>query len=500
MTAAAFHTARHTDATLQVGRWPAYLYSTRLTGSTSLRGAVETVSRAFVARAPRSADSAAEQRRQADLAGCLGREVFASLYGADEVVPLAQPAAGTEMVSKAHGVLQGLQEFKALQAQVHGDPDLAALAAAQLLRGVAQALPAVGEQEKKQAQEAAQAAAGGRAARGPAADAEGALRRALRAACTAAQQVQADARVALEGLQPGLAATPPVHQQDDGGRLALAERVSADPRLRRVMQLAGRLQRLAAEGKKERDELGCSTLVGVTIGGDLQRALPTELGLLRHPRLRRVQLAKLADRRLQQYHVVGETPKGRGPVVVLLDESSSMSGDRSLWASAVALACLGVARREKRACTVIGFNGGLRYCVRLDAQGTGWNHPVTRGSVSPEATRIGTAADVALHVATSGTGGGTSFDPPLRAALALEDGVVNERADLVLVTDGHATASPDTQAQLTEAKAQRGLRMFGLTVGGGSLGHAVRQLCDSTVDLDDAIGRDGAKEVAGAIP
>ena len=300
----------------------------------------------------------------------------------------------------------------------------------------------------------------------------------------------------MEGLAPGLGGTPAQHEQDGTARMKLAERVSNDARLRRMMKLAGRLRRLASDGRKVRDELGADTLVGTTIGGDLPRALPTELGLLRHPRLRRVQLAKLADRRLQQYHVVGQVPKGRGPVVVLLDESGSMEGERSLWASAVALACLGTAARERRACTIIGFNGAVRYVVRLDAQGTAWRHDVRNVA---QATAMGGCAEVALHVASSRPDGGTQFAPPLLAALELEDGVTRERADLVLVTDGHAEAPTSVMERLQAAKRD-GLRVFGLTVGGGSLGHAVQQLADHCVDLDAASGRDGGKEVAGAIP
>lgn len=501
MPTPSFLTARHTDATRQVARWPAYLYGSRVEASPTLSRAAARCKVGFQARTQDCPNESAERRRMGQLAECLGREVFSTLYDAEGTPALDKPAPGTEWVSKAHQLLEQLPEFDALRSQVHGDPDLAAMATAQLLEGVAKGLPAMLEQEKKQAEQQAKEARG-RKVRGPKADPEGALRRALRAATGNAQKGAAAARMALEGLEPGMGCAPAVHDQDDAGRMQLAERITSDPRLQQVMKLAGRLQRLAASGRKERDELGCSTLVGVTLGGDLPLALPTELGLLKHRSLRRLQLAKLADRRLQQYHLVGEAPKGRGPVVVLLDESGSMGGDRSLWASAVALACISVAVREKRACTVIGFNGGLRYAVRVDAEGKGWRLGLHgRDSIAPgQEIRIGGAAQVALHVATSRPFGGTSFDPPLRAALALEDGVINERADLVLVTDGYAEASASTMQALADAKAERGLRCFGLTVGGGSLGHAVQQLCDSAVDLDAAINADDGKGVAGAIP
>jgi uncharacterized protein with von Willebrand factor type A (vWA) domain len=492
---AAYATARHTDATRTVSRWADYLFTSRGASSTTLRSARAEVSRAFAAHAKTSTDTQAEARRLDTLATSFAREVFAGLYDAADTVALDKPAPDTQLVQRAHDQLAALPEYQQLAAQVAGDPDLAALATAQLLRGVAGALPQVAEQERQQAQQDAQQALG-RAQRGPKADADGAMRRAMRAACADAAQATADAADAMDALAPGLGETPAQHEQDGTARMSLAERVSSDARLKRVMKLAGRLRRLASDGRKVRDDLGASTLVGTTIGGDLPRALPTELGLLRHARLRRVQLAKLADRRLQQYHVVGDVPKGRGPIVVLLDESSSMEGERSLWATAVALACLGTAARERRACTVIGFNGSVRYVVRLDAAGKAWRHSTSDMAL---ATAMGGCAEVALHVASSRPNGGTDFAPALRAALQLEDGVTRERADLVLVTDGHAEAPTSVMQALTAAK-EDGLRVFGLTVGGGSLGHAVRQLTDHVVDLDAASSSDDSKAVANALP
>jgi len=484
-----FTTTKHVNATRDVSRWADYLFTSRASASASLSSARRELSFAYKAQ---GGGSDVEDRRLDDLATATAREVFAGLYDESEATVLDKPAPDTELVTRVHGQLQQLPEYAQLQGQVAGDPDLAAIATARLLSSVAAALPKMASEERKKAQQEAS----GAPVRGPAADADGVLRRMLRTACNDAAQAAAEAAEGMEGLAPGLGGAPAQHAQHDDGRIKLAERVSSDARLRRVMKLAGRLRRLASDGRKVRDELGADTLVGTTIGGDLPRALPTELGLLRHARLRRVQLAKLADRRLQQYHVVGNIPKGRGPIIVLLDESGSMEGDRNLWAAAVALACIGTAARERRACTVIGFNGSVRYIVRLDTHGKAWRHDTSNVA---NATAMGACADLALHVASSRPDGGTQFAPPLQAALDLEDGVTRERADLVLVTDGHAEAPVDILQRLQQAKHD-GLRVFGLTVGGGSLGAAVRKIADHIVDLDDAAGRNDGKEVAGAIP
>lgn len=486
-----FATDKHSDATRSVSRWADYLFTSRENTSNELRGACASLAGAY--RENGKSKDAAEARRMNTLATATAREVFAGLYDESEAQTLEKPAPDTELVTRVHDQLRALPEYAQLAAQVGGDPDLTALATAQLLRGVAKALPQVAEQEKKEDQ---QGNGSGSSQRGPKADPNGALRRALRAACGEAAEAAAEAADAMNQLAPGLGETPATHEQDGTARMSLAERVSSDARLKRVMKLAGRLRRLASEGRKVRDPHGADKVVGVTIGGDLQRAMPTELGLLQHPTMRLLQLAKLAESRMMQYRVVGQVPQGRGPVVVLLDESGSMEGERSLWAAAVALACLGTAARERRACTVIGFNGGVRYIVRLDTKGVAWRHDLRDIGT---ATQIGGCAEVALLVASSRPSGGTDFAPPLLAALELEDGVTRDRADLVLVTDGHAEAPTSVMERLQDAK-KNGLRLFGLTVGGGSFGHAVQQLVDHCVDLDSAIRGDGAQEVANAIP
>lgn len=493
--AAKFHTTRHTDATHTVSRWSAYLYQSRRDASPGLQAAVARIAGGLLERSPRSRDLQAESRRVRELADGFSREVFARLYDG-EVEALDRPAAGTDLLVKAHGLLTDLPEWDTLSTQVHGDPDHSAVAATTILDTLASSLPALREEEARKAQEEGREQSR-RRSRGPKADPDGVLRRGLRAGCAQAQEVQAQVLTGLGGIAPGMEATPATHDQDGTDRMALAERVATDSRLREVMKLAGRLRRLATGGRKVRDNLGADTLVGVTIGGDLPRILPAELGLMRHPRLRRLQLAKLADRRMAQYHLQGEAPQGRGPVVVLLDESGSMAGDRSLWASAVALACIGIASRESRACTVIGFNSGIRYALRLDTTGKSWTLATTRHGLDLDGTpeALGDVGAMAVQVATSSPSGGTNFSAAFQAALDLEEGVTQDRADLVLVTDGRATIQEDQLVRVQEAR-ERGLRVFGLTVGGGSLGHAVRQLCDTTADLDSMDG----EEVAGAIP
>ena len=482
-------------ATRDVLEWHSFLFDERAKSSDTLHMGLRSIRKTLghlnlgQLNPNQGFNEEREAKRVGELAQAMGRETFAGLYA---------PAPGTELVTKAHEILESLPEYQALKQQVHGDPDLSAIAAGSLLQGAAEGLAAFEREQKK---EQRQQQAGGRG--GVAADPEGAMRRAMRSAVEGAAQESAEVQDSLNALSPGLGHAPPTHEQDDGGqRCRLAERIRYDENFKKVMQMAGRFRRISQNSdRKVRDEQGSSTLVGVRMGGDIHLALPSELGLMRHPMLRRLQLAKLADRRLQQYHVVGETTKGRGPVVVLLDESGSMRGERAMWASAVAIACLGTAAKEKRPCTIIGFNGGVKYTYQLDKQGKAWEHRIDpEGHKTGEPVSMGSCVQIAMAVAAMQARGGTHFDPPVTAALNLEDGLTSERSDLVLVTDGRATVSEGLLSRLANARENCGLRVFGLTIGGGTLSQAVTQICDEAFDMDAIIAEGNESQAAACVP
>ena len=492
------------DATRRTDNWTRYCFASRRKASDTLSMAVGTLETAFADRVldlGKSGDVSGDIRRANKLACSLAREIYSRVYDEKNTPMLARPAPDTELLQKAHSALESDSGFKALCEQTHGDPDLAALGAAKMIDAIAEAIPDFTLEERKKAEQDRKREQG-RRVRERAANPDGLMARAIQKASGKGRQFVAEVQASLEGLQPGLGFAPPKHEQQDDGRVRLAERLINNDKLKRAVKLAGRLKRLAAPIKAERDKLGRSLVTGVELGDQLSLALPAEIASLRPgSRLRKVALVRFAEKRMQQFSMEGRTPKGRGPIVILLDESGSMYGERHLWASAVCIACLKIASKENRACTIIAFNYGIRYAVKLDKKGAGYRYTSSRNKVSnklPE--RIGKLADVAMRVASSRPDGGTSFDHPFIAALGLDESISDERADLILITDGHAQVSPTVVEQVNKAKVESGLRVFGLTVGGGSLGQAVNDLCDTAVDLDDAMPKDDASSVANVIP
>lgn len=494
-----------------VDKWGRHLYDVRKPG-TALTGAVDAVAKAVfdatvkvetekAAKENRLAKdpSAVEQMAQVKHADTFVSEVFSRLYGNPE--KLDQPTADAPAWAPvAHETLDNLQEFADLRAAVTGDPDCAALAAADMTGEIAPKLPEIIAQivAEEQAEENGEPAPNGNGPTG--ADR---LRAAMRAACAKAGRQDAERKEGLAGLAPGLESAPPTKDQGDPARMKLAERLVKDRSLREILRRAGRLARIQDRKRLERrDPNARSEVVDVERGGDLGRAMPAQLARLKHPVLRRLALKDIAERSLLQYRLEGTEKLGRGPMVVLLDCSGSMSGDPHNWARAVGIACIGVGAKDKRPVTVIDFDTRPLAVRHLDAKGRAMSIPVDHRGNGGSPTKLGNGAvaDAALDVASFGVHGGTDFGPVLRLAIdGLPSGIADERADLVFVTDGQAGCDEDTMRRLVEFK-KKGLRVFGLALNGGSVSGAMREICDKVVDLDRIAAGARDEQVAEVLP
>lgn len=496
-----------TGLAYDVAKWDRMLYEKRRIPGATLDGAVRPVEVALgdhaVAGKEDTVDALGEARELASKVGdALASEIFSRLYGSPEKREQANPVA--PWAPRVHEILDQLPEFAQLRDTVQGDPDFSALAAADVLAPIAAKLPELlkeveeEEQEREQQDQGEQPGPGqgpAPAKRGPSAADK--LRASLRGGLATAAQKTGERKESLAGLAPGLETAPPSHEHPDATRMNLIETVAKDASLREVLRRAGRLRRVADRRRQERRSLHArEEVVDLERGNDIARILPAQLAGLRHPGLRKLALLRIAEGTAIQYRLEGKEPQGRGPIVVLLDRSGSMSGSPNQWASAVGVACMGIAAREHRPTTVIEFNGSVVQVTHVAANGLALDVRVGRNAGNrPIAGGFPAAM---LRIAGAGAGGGTDYDKALAVALdGLPNGLRDDRADLVFVTDGDAEIAPDTLEVLKGQKA-KGLRVYGLTVNGGSVSDAVRAICDNVVDIDRAKG--SAEEVAGALP
>jgi len=138
------------------------------------------------------------------------------------------------------------------------------------------------------------------------------------------------------------------------------KRIKNSRNLRRIMQLAGRYRRLAQAKQRQKTSHGQDDVVGVELGNDLGRLCPSELVALGDEDLELDAMRRYLERGLMQRDYRGIEPKGRGPIVVVVDESGSMHGEPIATAKAFALAMAWIARHQGRWTCLVGFSGNCK--------------------------------------------------------------------------------------------------------------------------------------------
>src|SRR5207245_5259067 len=221
--------------------------------------------------------------------------------------------------------------------------------------------------------------------------------------------------------------------------------------------LVGRMREQAFALRKRSFERTSEELFEVRLGSDLERLLPPELLALHPPQLRRDFARRLVEGRLLSYSLRGADQRGRGPMIVCLDGSGSMAGDKEIWSKAVALTLLEIARRQRRLFRFMCFSSADMPLFTLDL------NPRERHEVQE---------DRALDVAEYFPGGGTDFETPLSAALECLGAARYRRGDVVLITDGECQVSPEWLERFRRDKARLGFSLFSvlIDVGPSSLG------------------------------
>jgi uncharacterized protein with von Willebrand factor type A (vWA) domain len=276
-------------------------------------------------------------------------------------------------------------------------------------------------------------------------------RRVEAAAEAAGQDVEGDEELA-RSLAESLGGEGP---RSAAERLALAEKMRGSEKLRRLAQLAGAFRRDALAARRKRIRRSPAELHRIGRGADLARLLPSELFAYTDPRRRTEFLRRFVENDLAQYDIVGSDRGGRGPLVICVDGSGSMNGARELWAKAVALALLEIARRQNRRAEAVVFSGREAPLAHFPLLAGG---PATRGG------RRRVDLPGVLDFAACFPGGGTDFEKPLAASLNLLENSGLRGADIVFITDGEAQVTDAFAIELARQKKRLDFALYAVLV------------------------------------
>lgn len=145
----------------------------------------------------------------------------------------------------------------------------------------------------------------------------------------------------------------------------MLKRVKDSQALKRICERAGRFRRYMQARQRKKTLHGLDDVVGVVLDGEISRLLPTELAALDDEDLENDILRRIVERQAMCRDYRGLESKAKGPIVIVVDESGSMSGDPIYNAKAIALSLASLAQSQHRYCCLVGFSGGTEgtFCV-----------------------------------------------------------------------------------------------------------------------------------------
>ena len=270
------------------------------------------------------------------------------------------------------------------------------------------------------------------------------------------------------------------YRSPPGQKLELGKRLAGNEKLKKLARMVGRMKFHALALRKKIFERSSEEILEVERGDSANRLLPHELLTLHHPVLRKDFYRRFLDQELLQYSLRGIEEKGKGPMVVCLDGSSSMAGEKEIWSKAVTLTLLEIARRQRRLFRSICFSSEDTPLQILD--------------MNPR-ERYQAEMDKVMDLAEYFPGGGTDFQKPLDAALECLKKSRYKKGDIVFITDGECQVTPDWAEKFRDEKEKLGFSLFSILidVSPSSLG-TLKEFSDRITTIKQLTGEE-AKDI-----
>lgn len=269
------------------------------------------------------------------------------------------------------------------------------------------------------------------------------LRKGLIAAQEAIDEAEGTANSFGFGSEPGQDGYTSAQQ-----KLAIAEKIKNNPKLRQIAEMAGRFRREARKQQAQKKKPGPDELTDIECGNDLGRVVPSELMLLNDEVGEMIFFKKYLERGLIQYKLEEAPKEKRGPIVICIDNSSSMAGIPEIWSKAIALAMTQIAVDQRRAVQIIHFNINVSMI---------YTFPV--GKITPESL-----VDACAYF----SGGGTTYEPAFERAFStiMESGDKGfKKADVVFITDGICSINSTVLEKLKVDKDKSEASIYSIVIG-----------------------------------
>jgi uncharacterized protein with von Willebrand factor type A (vWA) domain len=218
----------------------------------------------------------------------------------------------------------------------------------------------------------------------------------------------------------------------------MMKKISSSQTLKNIMKWAGRFKVVASSCQREKVTYGNDEVVGVKPDDDVSKLLPQELAMLNDDDLAPLFYARYLEKQTLCRDYMAREPKGRGPIVVIIDESGSMGGTRIETAKGMLLAIGWVARKQKRWMLAAAFSSSRECRMEVFPNG-GWDEAKM------------------MKWLESFYGGGTELEGPLRTVPKFIDGLVEcprGKMDFIIITDDDVSCSNELKESFMKWKKE----------------------------------------------
>ena len=257
-------------------------------------------------------------------------------------------------------------------------------------------------------------------------------------------------------------------------KLELLQVLRGQQKFKDMTKLVGRMRTLAIASRKSKLEHRIE-LHSITQGADLNHVLPQELLALRRPALKLDFYRRMMEKQLLQYDLNHQEYMGQGPIIVLIDTSSSMRGGREIWSKGIALGLAEIAEKERRSFSYVLFASSRAELITDDFQ---------IGQRSP---------DKLIKLASEFIGGGTDFEQPLKWAIGkLQESKFN-KADIVMITDGECAVGNEFLKELQKVQQDKQFRIYSILIGGNP--RELKRWSDEVWNITDLLDETIVKEL-----
>jgi len=253
-------------------------------------------------------------------------------------------------------------------------------------------------------------------------------------------------------------------------KLALAEILQKKPKVKKIANLLGKMQKVAIKKQKSKtDDTVART--DVDLGRELSAILPSELAHLKNKVTRKQFMKKYASGELLQYSPKGKETLGKGPLVVCIDTSGSMR-DKDDQSKAFMLSMLMIARKQNRAFACINYANR--------SQVKRWVFERSK-KISPKEI---------VEMAELFHAGGTDFEAPLNHAKSIiETSGKFKKADILFVTDGSCAVNDTWTRDFNRYRTEKNINVISIQVGDDST-DTLKRFSDKIVNARDFFSKD----------